>query len=52
VISAKKKVAKSELSLRLLMSIRWPVPTSVSQGTSEAFSTGSHAQKPPKLSAS
>ncbi len=43
-------VVKSEVSLRLLISIRWPAPTKVIHGTSEAFSTGSQAQKPPKLS--
>src|SRR5690606_37530657 len=48
----RKKVVKSEVSLRLLISIKWPAPTKVSQGTNEAFSTGSHAQKPPKLRAS
>ena len=34
------------------MNMRWAAATSVIQGTSEAFSTGSQAQKPPKLSAS
>ena len=34
------------------MNMRCAAATSVIQGTSEAFSTGSQAQKPPKLSAS
>jgi hypothetical protein len=38
--------------LRLFTNIKWPAPTKVSQGTKEAFSTGSHAQNPPKLNAS
>ena len=52
VISVRPKALNREVSLRLFTSIRWPAPTRVSQGTSEAFSTGSQAQKPPKLSAS
>ena len=35
-----------------LISRRWAPATRVSQGTKEEFSTGSHAQKPPKLNAS
>ncbi len=52
VTSVRPSAVKSEVSLRLFTSMRWPAPTSVIQGTSEAFSTGSQAQKPPKLSAS
>ena len=39
------------LRLRLI-SRRWAPATRVSQGTKEEFSTGSHAQNPPKLNAS
>ena len=50
VMSVSRKVVKSEVSLRLFTSMRCPAATSVIHGTKEAFSTGSHAQKPPKLS--
>ena len=52
VTSVRQNALKSDDGLRLFTSMRWPAATSVIHGTSEAFSTGSHAQKPPKLRAS
>src|SRR5579885_834394 len=43
------KVDNAEFFLDLYTISMWPVPTNVSQGISDAFSTGSQAQNPPKL---
>ncbi|OQA05627.1 MAG: hypothetical protein BWY67_02102 [Bacteroidetes bacterium ADurb.Bin397] len=53
----KVAITKSKLLIKVLpfflwMSITCAAPTRVSHGTNDAFSTGSHAQKPPKLNAS
>src|ERR1035437_1644878 len=51
-MSERKKVAKRDCPLFLWIIITCPAPTYASHGTSDAFSTGSHAQNPPKESAS
>src|SRR5688572_8952393 len=52
VMSDRKNVANSDCPLFLWIIITCAAPKKVSQGTSDAFSTGSHAQNPPKESAS
>ena|ERR1035437_2778588 len=49
---AKKNVMNADCALLRLISITWAAPTNVNHGTKDAFSTGSQAQKPPKLKAS
>ena len=41
-----------DLPVVFVINMRWAAPTSIIHGTRDAFSTGSHAQNPPKLNAS
>src|SRR5688572_26525734 len=52
VAIVKRKLLSNVLPFLRFIIITCPTPTKVNQGTNDAFSTGSHAQKPPKLNAS